>query len=209
MPPTDVHDAHAWDKYWNDQFTRDLTPWLSDIGCRDQSLVDLIISRGATTVLCVGCGNSQEPRALANAGLNVTALDLSAAALRWAQDRRQQTDDWVFFDRPMLRSGGTLQYVVGDLMDPTACPGPFDVIIERSCVQPFGNDIAAAMQRLTDRLAGQGIFRSNCHAGWWRPGEPLEHPLQSWLEAEGWSVWSGAPGAPPAGRFAWLSMSTG
>ena len=109
---------------------------------------------------------------------------------------------WLF-DRERL-----VRYVVGDLMDPMACPGPFDVIIERCCVQLFGDELAGAMERLRDRLSADGLFRSHCHTGS-RPCPEQEHPLQRWLDAEKWIIWSGRPAPEPRGRFAWLSASTG
>lgn len=210
IPPTDVHDARAWDKYWDDQIAHGLNPQLFDIWCDDQQLVDVMMSREASTILCVGCGISQEPRVLADAGFKVTALDLSPAALRWAQAIQPRPDHLrMFFDRPVLRSGGAVRYVVGDLFDPTTCAGPFDVIIERSCVQLFGNDIAAGIQNLVSRLGNKGVFRSHCHVGCPTPGTSFVHPVQSWLEAGNWTMWNGKSGAAPLGRFAWLSMSTG
>jgi hypothetical protein len=46
----------------------------------DGALVDAMRANGLRTVLCVGNGISQEPKALARAGFAVTALDLSPLA---------------------------------------------------------------------------------------------------------------------------------
>jgi hypothetical protein len=51
---------------------------------------------GLRTVLCAGNGISPEPRALAAAGFDVTALDFSPAATRLASIRPEQSD--VFCD---------------------------------------------------------------------------------------------------------------
>jgi hypothetical protein len=48
--------------------------------CEDWELVGAMRANGMKTVLCVGNGISQEPRALAWAGFDVTALDLSPLA---------------------------------------------------------------------------------------------------------------------------------
>jgi hypothetical protein len=80
-PPRDVHDHALWDRYWRDQVTHGLTPPLFDMLCSFTPLVPPLIKRGAKTLLCAGNGISQEPRALAAAGFEVTAMDLSPAAV--------------------------------------------------------------------------------------------------------------------------------
>jgi|SRR5215213_851866 len=49
-------------------------------------LVDTMHANGLNTVLCVGNGISQEPRALAWAGFDVTVLDLSPYAMKVASE---------------------------------------------------------------------------------------------------------------------------
>ena len=39
--------------------------------------------------------------------------------------------------------GGAVQYITGDILDPTVCRSPFDVIIERRTVQNHPEDARA------------------------------------------------------------------
>jgi len=64
------------------QVEHGVAPGWTDMFCDDNALLDTAESRGLKSVLCVGCGVSQEPLALAAAGLQVTAMDLSPFALR-------------------------------------------------------------------------------------------------------------------------------
>jgi hypothetical protein len=49
------------------------------------------------------------------------------------------------------------------LLDPTVCPGPFDVVVERRCVQWFGDhERGGALSALSRRLGEVGIFLSEC-----------------------------------------------
>jgi hypothetical protein len=56
-----------------------------DLFCDDRPLVDAMRVNGFSSILCVGAGISLEPRALAAAGFQVTALDLSPFAIGIAQ----------------------------------------------------------------------------------------------------------------------------
>jgi hypothetical protein len=84
FPPNTMLDPAPWDRYWHDQFTHGIAGF-SDIFCDDGSLVDAMRANGLRTALCVGNGISQEPRALARAGFDVTALDLSPFATEMAK----------------------------------------------------------------------------------------------------------------------------
>jgi hypothetical protein len=132
FPPRDVHDSQGWDRYWNDQISHGLNPQIFDMFSDDRGLIAHITSRGFRSVLCAGNGISQEPRALATAGFEVTAIDLSLAATLLAQAVQPGPDYLSMFgDAASWRPGGTVKYVTADLLDAVECPGPFDVIIER------------------------------------------------------------------------------
>ena len=75
MPPDDLHDPEAWDRYWRDQLEHDTL--LSDMFVDDGDLVDAMRAHDLKSVLCVGCGLSMEPHALVKMGFHVTVLDLS------------------------------------------------------------------------------------------------------------------------------------
>ena len=214
-PPSDVHDAAAWDRHWYNQASHGLSPHLFDIFCDDRELVQFLVARQMRTVLCVGNGLSQEPRALAAAGFDVTALDLSSEGCRLAQlwnFEDQQLDHYLLPGQ--RRSGGQFRFVVADVMDGSVCPGPYDAIVERCTLQLFPiEERNAVLEVLERRLRPQGLLRSNAHNGGWRPGEPCEHPLEALLIERGWVVNHGQPGSisNPGSmeRQAWLSVTTG
>lgn len=208
-PPGTTQDPSAWDRYWTDQASHGLTPPLFDMFCDDEELIRHLAARGMTRVLCVGNGISQEPRALAEAGLQVVALDLSPVASQLAQTWESSDADLEqFYDPSLQRPGGRLEFVAGDLLDPTVSPGPFDVVVERRTLQLFSpEERPAALEALSARLSAGGILLSHCHDGAWRPPEPREHALEELFRQRGWAI--GRDGAAPGERAAWLVLSTG
>lgn len=210
-PPTDIHSAAAWDQHWQAQISHGLGPGIFDLFCDEQALISVMRRRGMLTVLCAGNGISQEPRALAEAGLKVTALDLSQLAVAIAQDFQLSPEQLGRFFSPELRApGGSVEFVVGDLLDPSVCPGPFDVVIERCTLQLFPPDErSSAVDALADRLSPDGIFKSHCHNGGWKPNEPRAHPFEALFVEKGWLIEDGFEGPHSDGRAAWLSLSTG
>ena len=210
-PPSDIHDAQAWDKHWRQQVENGLGPELFDIFCNDKEVVEAMRRRGMKTVLCAGNGISQEPRALAEAGFNVTALDSSAAALEIAQRCLFTVEDIKrYYPLDLRQAGGNITYVVGSLLDPNVASGPFDVVIERCTLQLFPPaERGDALQALAYRLSLEGIFISHCHNGGWRPEEPLVHPLEETFRLKGWTIEEGYELSRSQGRVAWLSISTG
>lgn len=214
-PPGDMHDAEAWDRYWDNLFSDPMTAGMQLMSaemfsdCR--SLVKVMKNRQMTAVLCVGHGISREPAALARAGLLVTALDLSPRAAEWCQ--RLRVDDQSLpglIDSDQEAPGGRIEYVTGDLTDRTVCPGPFDVIVERRTVQLFGDAKGQALDALAARLATPGILLSHCHDGAWKPPQPRVHPNEQWFRERGWTIWpAGGTSAGFADRVAWLVFTTG
>jgi Methyltransferase domain len=211
FPPRDVHDSVVWDRYWHDQVTHGLTPPLFDMFCRDDSLIQCLIKRGARTVLCAGNGMSQEPRALAAARFEVTAMDLSPAAMHLAETWQftpKQLDG--FCTAEQRAPGGSARFVIGDILDRSICPGPFDAIIERRTLQLFPEEErGTALDALASRLQPNGLFLSHCHDGGWKPpGEPV-HQVEQLLRDRSWFISRRGDPADHAGRMAWLEMSTG
>ena len=207
----------------------------NDMMASDRQLVARLIGRGARAILCAGNGLSAEAFALALHGFDVTALDISsiAAAAQHATlvDGPQRLagltvheDGTIVFppdpvdaqyvppihraENSHPRGGGSLRHGVGDLCDPTVCPGPFDVVIERRTVQLFpAAEQAAALARLTDRLAPRGYFITHQHKGAWRPPEPRAHFAEEWLASTNF-VREGIE-FPDAPRVAKLWFTTG
>jgi SAM-dependent methyltransferase len=206
--PRTLVDPAAWDQYWHDQLSRGVAGFVH-IFCNDGDLVDLMRANGLKTVLCVGNGISQEPRALAWAGFNVTALDLSPFATEVAKGA--VPSDELLARLVGGRSGalnGKLEFVAGDLRDAACCPGPYDVVIDRKTLQLYPDEERAiAMRVVANRLASPGIFFCHCHDGTWTPPVPRRHPLESWFVTEGWTFWR--RDSPLTGRVAWLYFSTG
>jgi hypothetical protein len=73
---------------------------------RDDLLVSVMAEYGLRTVLCAGNGVSQEPRALAAVGLDVTSLDISPVAVRFAQAFRGDSRQLGFFSTTSVPTGG-------------------------------------------------------------------------------------------------------
>lgn len=211
FPPKDVHDPAAWDKYWYDQVTHGFGPGLFDMFCDDERLVRIMFECGLKSVLCAGCGISQEPRALAEAGFEVTALDFSPMAIQIAQMCDFGPDELAhFFDPQLRRPGGCVEFVVGDMLDPGTYPGPFDVIIERRTVQNFApEERPGILEALAARLRPEGVFLSHCHDACWKPPAKPVHATEAWFRECGWPIWSGPPEPKPNGKVAWLFTSTG
>jgi SAM-dependent methyltransferase len=216
-PPCDMHDVAAWDHYWREQAAHGLPPALFDLFSQDDELVDEMRQRGLVTVLCAGCGISQEPRALAHAGMTATALDTSRMAIELARTFPADEEYFKrFFRRPEGRPGGSIEFVVGDFRDPGICPGPFHVVIERRTVQLFSDtERSGVLEALAARLASNGIFISHFHSGSWRPGQSLVHPAEPWFVKHRFTLcdetgrktqeWPGIGDS----RSAWLFTSTG
>jgi hypothetical protein len=211
FPPDEVHAGEPWDRYWSGQIEHGLGPHLQDMFCDDDALLDAMEVRGLKTVLCVGSGISQEPHALAAAGLDVTALDISAFAMRFASETAlTDGEGGRFFNWNRTRPGGTVRCAVGSLLDPEACPGPFDVVIERKTLQLFPeSERAAALSAVTARLSERGILLTHCHDGCWRPPATPRHVIEPLLGPAGFHILRYGSSVPSDGRVAMVVMSTG
>jgi hypothetical protein len=207
-PPATLTDPAPWDRYWHAQFDNGVAGFVH-MFCDDGSLVDVMRANGLRTVLCVGSGISVEPHALAWAGLDVTALDLSPFAMETAK-AAAPPDDFLMGLVGGRSAGlnGRVEFVVGDLCDAACCPGPYDVVIDRKTLQLYPDQQRpAAMKAVASRLAPRGIFFSQCHDGGWRPPSPPRNATQEWFVNEGWTIWR--DGGPLAGRVAWPFTTTG
>ncbi len=216
-----TQDAESWDRWWQtrlsegtaDVFPTFPAPIAQPAANSNDLLITAMAENGLRTVLCAGNGVSQEPRALAEAGFAVTALDISPVAARFAEAFPDDPHERGSFCRTQLRRpGGSVEFVVGDLLDVTVCPGPFDVIIERRTVQVFGEQLrAAALSALSKRLGSVGVFLSLClddpfpmELGWSQHKTGLFHASESWFREQGWEIWDGVPSSPLAGQVGWL-----
>jgi hypothetical protein len=209
-PPSDPRDVAAWDQYWLEQTAHGLGPSMFDIFCDDRTLVTALRRASMSTILCAGNGVSMEPRVLAAAGFQVTALDSSVHALEVAQGF-SPSNELLFraIDPEMLSERGSVTFLVGDVFDSALAPGPFDLIIERRSAQAYQvegrNEFLDA---LAERLSEQGVLFSQAHDGAWRPGEERRHLTESWFNTRGWASWRGE-GPKPPGRVGWTYLTTG
>lgn len=222
-----TQDSAFWDQWWRERLARrrsDLFPngamwfdrrWgrLPNLGTSDHWLAHVMAENGLRTVLCAGNGIAQEPRALAAAGFQVTALDISPVAVEVAEAHQPSARELAgLVALPLHRPGGDLEFVTGDLRDRTVCPGPFDVVIERRTVQHFAeSDRAAALAALAGRLRNPGILFSECFddpfpsdLGYSQHPSGYSHASEAWLRAQGWAIWDGVPSATLLGRVALL-----
>jgi hypothetical protein len=208
-PPTTLVDPAPWDKFWSGRLSHGVADF-AHLFCDDGELVDAMRANGLKTVLCIGNGISHEPRALAWAGFDVTALDLSPFATMVSSETAAPDELLAQLISGRSRGlNGSLKFVTGDLCDAACCPGPYDVVIERLTLQLYllHEDHSAAMQAVANRLASPGIFFSQSHHGAWKPPEPPIHWNEPWFRANGWPLWP--INGPLTTPVAWLFTTTG
>jgi|SRR5712664_140929 len=210
-PPRNLHDPAAWDRYWDGFVSHGFGPGFHDFVAADPERMSVMAEMGIKTVLCAGNGISQEPHMLAGAGFDVTALDLSPLAVKLAQTWNFGPADLARILAPeQLKSTGSARFMVGDLFDLAVCPGPFDMIIERRTLQNFPEEERGrALDALIARLAKNGVFLSHCHDGGARPDREPFRPTRKLFEERGWTIWTLGSGQKPAGRSAWIDLTSG
>lgn len=208
-PPTNPLDIAGWDRYWIEHIRSGIGPPLLDMFHDDSTLVRVMHAEGMKRILCAGNGISQEPNALAAAGMEVIALDISPKAIEIAKIYPFESESISqYYDPELQRPDGKVEFITGDILDSTICPGPFDVIIERLTAQNYyTHDIGTFLNVLTERLSENGIFFSHCHDGACRPPAKPRHYAEEWFRKAGWTIWNGQPGAKPTGRVAWSFLS--
>jgi 2-polyprenyl-3-methyl-5-hydroxy-6-metoxy-1,4-benzoquinol methylase len=211
-PPEDPGSATGWDCYWDAHLAHQALGF-ADIFCEDDALARVMDRNGLRRILCAGCGVSMEPLALAAAGFEVRAVDISSHAIAIMQHVQQPDRGRLLMHFSLGdRSGadGSIQWEVGDLFDPAVCPGPYDVILERRTVQVYDDSRRdTLLAALANRLSADGIFFSQCHNGAWRPPALPVHRNEAWFRDRKWHVWNGESKNKPAGQVAWLQITTG
>lgn len=107
------------------------------------------VTEGRTRVLEVGCGPGYLSLELARAGFAVTGLDLSPRSIAIAKDFAAR--------HPVSHDGGTLRYVVGDLLAPETLPvASFEAIVFLGALHHFP-DQDAVMARVHELLRPGGV----------------------------------------------------
>ncbi len=226
--PKPASDSVDWEQWWQDKVARDEVEHFRarpieaplvrykgrhyDVANHPRLLQEIMLQNGLKTVLCVGNGVSREPLRLADAGFEVTALDLSPTAIRLASSLDlQDRNKGIISPETGPDMRGQIHYVVGDLFDATLCPGPFDVVIERRTVQRIpAQKRPAALSAIANRLSEVGIFLSHCNDDEYSPikSRKFFHASESWLRDQRWQIWDDAPSSVVGGRVAWLVHSS-
>jgi len=211
FPPKDVHNADAWDSYWKKQIEHGFGPAFFDMFIRDDIIVKAAQRFGLSTVLCVGNGISQEPVALSRAGLRVTAMDISPLAISLCQAFSEKFHSEDHYISPsLLLPDGTVNFVVGDILNRYDCPGPYDIVIERRTIQDYPEDQRReAVAAIISRISTRGILVSHCHDGAWKPPAEPYHSTRSLIAGLGIEIWKGGDITNLDGRIALTLTSTG
>ncbi|MDN3296998.1 class I SAM-dependent methyltransferase [Streptomyces ficellus] len=122
----------------------------------DENLVSYL-DRGLITggrVLDLGCGPGRNALHLASLGFEVDAVDLSPAAIAWAEDRARETGAEVRFVQ-----GDAFALAGGELA------GPYDLIYDSGCFHHLPPHRRISYLTLLDRLlAPGGLFALTCFA---------------------------------------------
>ncbi|MEV5125860.1 class I SAM-dependent methyltransferase [Streptomyces decoyicus] len=122
----------------------------------DENLVSYL-ERGLLTpgrALDLGCGPGRNALHLAAAGFAVDAVDLSPAALAWAEDRARE-------------AGADVRFLRGDAfaLADTELNGPYDLIYDSGCFHHLPPHRRISYLALLDRaLAPGGHFALTCFA---------------------------------------------
>ncbi|MEU0159907.1 class I SAM-dependent methyltransferase [Streptomyces sp. NPDC006261] len=155
-------EAHRWSadaaSWWDDFYGDRSKPVPFFVDKPDESLVSYV-DRGLITpgrALDLGCGPGRNTHALASLGFDVDAIDLSPAAIAWAEERAEASGAEARFhcgDAFALTSGGA------------ELAGPYDLIHDSGCFHHLPPHRRISYLALLDRcLAPGGRFALTCFA---------------------------------------------
>ncbi|TAF06644.1 MAG: hypothetical protein EAZ77_11895 [Nostocales cyanobacterium] len=193
--PTNVNDAEGWNYFWKYIISMYPEELLFDLFDDSDFLIPFLKKLGYQTILCAGNGISLEPYALAYAGFDVTALDVSGYANQYVSNYKISDKELKYISyfsdlnieeisTEILQKVKTVKFVTGSICDADICPGLFDVIITRRTVQLFNiisqEQVIAAMQSLLNRLSPTGLLINHGHNAY-----AINDFLQNWLLSRG------------------------
>ncbi|MFC8895393.1 class I SAM-dependent methyltransferase [Streptomyces cinereoruber] len=117
----------------------------------DESLVSYagrgLLPGGGGRVLDLGCGPGRNALYLASLGYEVDAVDLSPAAIRWAEERAREA------------GAEGVRFVCGDAFAPGVLDGPYDLVHDSGCFHHLPPHRRVGHLALLDRvLAPGGLF---------------------------------------------------
>lgn len=144
--------ASWWDGFYADRSK----PVPFFVAKPDESLVSYL-ERGLISpgrALDLGCGPGRNALHLASAGFAVDAVDLSPAAIAWAEDRARE-------------AGADVRFLCGDAfaLAETALTGPYDLIYDSGCFHHLPPHRRISYLALLDRaLAPGGHLALTCFA---------------------------------------------
>ncbi|MEU8998570.1 class I SAM-dependent methyltransferase [Streptomyces caniferus] len=142
--------------WWDDFYADRSGPVPFFVAKPDENLVSYL-ERGLIApgrALDLGCGPGRNALHLASAGFTVDAVDLSPAALAWAQDRARD-------------AGADIRFLCGDAftLADTALDGPYDLIYDSGCFHHLPPHRRISYRALLDRaLAPGGHLGLTCFA---------------------------------------------
>lgn len=152
-PSADRWSSEGGAAWWNDFYADRDRPVPFFASAPDESLADQL-DRGLLTpgrALDLGCGAGRNALHLAAAGYTVDAVDLSPAAIAWAQDRARETGAAVRF-----RCGDAFALDLG---------GPYDLVHDSGCFHHLPPHRRISYLALLDRvLAPGGHLSLTCFA---------------------------------------------
>lgn len=163
--------SEQWDSYWREQFERAYVGFK----CFPYSLCEFAALNAANrpnrSILLVGNGISQEPRAYAALGFEAVALDCSEVAIKVASTYKWHIGMMKHFvalgpgSRPrnpdlaaLLDLKRVPTFVTGDLFDSAVCQGPFDIVSSDKTIQLLDDSIDDAIDALLSRLHFDGML---------------------------------------------------
>jgi len=144
-----------WDEFWR------RNPDAGDLGAATTGfLLPVLRHRGVGRILCVGNGKALEAHALAAAGYQVDSLDISPAANRFLESLSpspKELERWLL--EPCAKKPRLPVIHTGDVNNPTACPGPYDVVIVQRMLPYFLEEkLPRVMELLFERLSETGML---------------------------------------------------
>ncbi|MEU6113480.1 class I SAM-dependent methyltransferase [Streptomyces sp. NPDC047117] len=154
-PAADRWTERAAD-WWDGFYTDRARPVPFFAAKPDENLASYL-ARGTVTpgrALDLGCGPGRNALHLAAAGFRVDAVDLSPAALDWAEERARE-------------AGADIRFLRGNAFDlaGTTLAGPYDLIYDSGCFHHLPPHRRISYLALLDRsLAPGGHFALSCFA---------------------------------------------
>ncbi|GGO40750.1 methyltransferase [Streptomyces lasiicapitis] len=154
-PGADRWTADAAD-WWDGFYTDRSKPVPFFVAKPDERLVSYV-DRGLVTpgrALELGCGPGRNALHLAAHGFQVDAVDVSPAAISWAEERARE-------------AGADIRFHLGDAfaLDPAVLDGPYDLVYDSGCFHHLPPHRRVSYLALLDRvLAPGGHFALTCFA---------------------------------------------